>query len=335
MRTAITGVPGWLGNRFLSVLTDPSSDINKKYNNSPDREIVCLVLPQQLASVPQRPFTTYVPADITKAESLKGSLDGVDTLFHLAGIIHPKRVAELYSVNAEGTKNVIKEAVRAGVRRIIFISSNSVAGFSRPDKPFTENDPYDPYLAYGRSKMLAEQALMDAAAKGQIEAVILRLCWFYGPEQPRRQTRFFKMIEKGNPIIFGSGKNFRSMSYVDNSIQAMLLAEQAAAKNQVYWIADEHPYATLDIYRTVAKILGVELKPRFLPDIASSACRLVDRVLQSLGLYIQEFHVAGEMNQNIACSIEKARRELGYQPRISLEEGMRRSIEWCRAHGQL
>lgn len=335
MRVAITGFPGWLGNRFVAVLSDKTHHL-QKYNKFSTREVRCLVLPSMMKDLPQRPNVSYVAADITKPETLSGTLDGVETLFHFAGIIHPKRVKEFYSLHTDGTKNLLDEAIRAGVKRIIFISSNSVAGVGKPGQLFKETDAYDPYMNYGISKMQAEEVLLRAATDKKIEVTIFRFCWFYGPDQPHRQTRFFKMIQKGNPIIFGDGSNLRSMSYVDNSIQALFLAEgNPVAANQIYWVADERPYPTIEIYETIAKLLGVTLKPRFVPHLASTICYYIDRLLQAMGLYIPEFHVAGEMNKTIACSIEKARKELGYNPETSLEEGMRRSIEWCKANGRL
>ncbi|HEU0081171.1 MAG TPA: NAD-dependent epimerase/dehydratase family protein [Candidatus Paceibacterota bacterium] len=337
MKTLITGVPGWLGNRFLAILTDPNEPLNKRYNASPDRQIVCLVLPGLAATMPKLRNVTYVEGDITKPESLAGKLAGVDLVYHLAGIIHPKKIQELYDINAAGTKNLLDEAIRAKVRRFVYVSSNSVAGMNPSrDALFTEESPLNPYLNYGKSKALAEKAVIEASHAGAIETVVFRPCWFYGPNQPARQTRFFRMIAAGNPIVFGDGRNLRSMSYVDNTIQAFLLSEKSAqAANQTYWIADARPYETLEVYGTVARLLGVELKPRFVPGLASEVCALVDKALQALGFYIQEFHVAGEMNKHIACSTDKAARELGYKPEVSLEEGMRRSIEWCKQHGQL
>lgn len=173
--------------------------------------------------------------------------------------------------------------------------------------------------------------MRDAQRRGAIETTILRPCWFYGPGQPERQTRFFKMIQKGRPVMFGDGHNQRSMSYVDNTVDAlMLVLENEKAVGQTYWIADERPYRTVEIYATVAEILQVDLKPRRVPSLVSQTCRVVDKLLQSANTYVQEIHVAGEMDQNIVCDIGKARRELGYEPKIGLREGMRRSLEWCR-----
>ena len=83
-----------------------------------------------------------------------------------------------------------------------------------------------------------------------------------------------------------------------------------------------------------AELLGAkDYRPRHLPGLVSEACLLADRVIQGVGLYIKEIHVAGEMNKDIACSIERAKEELGYRPQVALKEGMRRSIEWCRENG--
>ena len=198
----------------------------------------------------------------------------------------------------------------------------------------TEEDLPQPYKHYGKSKLQAEQIISEYYNEGAIETVILRPCWYYGTRQPARQTRFFRMIKSGKPIFFGDGTNERSMAYVDNVTEALLLAESCEhANGQTYWIADERPYQTLEIYQTVADLLGVNLRPRFLPAFSSTCCEWIDTILQAGGLYSINFHVAGEMAKDISCSVEKAKRELGYRPRVGLEEGMKNSIEWCRSNG--
>jgi nucleoside-diphosphate-sugar epimerase len=198
-----------------------------------------------------------------------------------------------------------------------------------------EADEPRPYMHYGLSKYKAELLVNGAFKRGEISTAIIRPCWFYGVRQPERQTVFFRMIKKGNPIIFGDGMNLRSMSYIDNVVDALILAEEkAVSSGQTYWVADSGPYATIEIYRAIARLLGVkDLRPRFLPSYASTLCRTTDTLLQGCGLYVKEIHVAGEMDRDIACSIDKARQELGYEPKVGLEEGMRRSIEWCAAAG--
>ncbi len=329
MKALITGYPGWLGNRFLEMLSERM-----------EWDIRCLVLPNSDVSLVQklskRKPIELVYGDVTKKESLAKATQGIDCVFHLVGLIHPKKISELYEINTKGTGNLLEAAHQSRVKRFVYVSSNSVAGINESrEKLFTEGDRPNPYLNYGQSKFLAEEKVREYQNAKKLETVILRPCWFYGPHQPVRQSTFFTMIKKGNPILFGSGRNLRSMSYVDNTCEAMILAAtKSAANGQTYWIADERPYETNEIYETVAELLKVKkLSPRRVPDFVSEGCALADRVLQKLGLYKQEIHVAGEMNKHIACSIEKAKRELGYTPKISLREGMKRSIEYLRSQG--
>jgi len=130
------------------------------------------------------------------------------------------------------------------------------------------------------------------------------------------------------------------MAYVDNICQGLLLAATVSEANgQAYWIADARPYSINEIVATVARVLEEEFgircaAPRIrLPSFVGDMARLGDAALQRLGLYNQKIHVLSEMNQTIACSIEKAASELGYAPTVSLSEGMRASIEWCLANG--
>lgn len=334
MRVLLTGVPGWLGGRFLEILVKGFEDEGPVN----DWQIRCLILPgidtssiNELNGIKKVEKTT---GDVTKADTLKEAVKDIDIVFHIAGVIHPKKVRELFEINTQGTENMLKVSLEAGVKRFIYISSNSVSGTNaRRDVLMAEKDAPRPYLNYGISKFKAECAVRRFQDTGKLDTVILRPCWFYGPNQPARQTKFFNMIKKGNPLMFGDGQNLRSLSYVDNTSEAMLLAaEKEAAVGETYWVADSRPYSTYEIYKTVAELLEVkDFKPRCLPGFSSELLLLADKIIQGLGGYMKEIHVAGEMNKNIACSIEKARNELGYEPKIELREGMRRSIEWCRA----
>ena len=191
----------------------------------------------------------------------------------------------------------------------------------------------NPYLNYGKSKMLAEQLVKTYADK--LETVILRPPWFYGPEQPARQSTFFTMIRTGKMPIIGTGLNKRSMVYIDNLCQALLLAESVEAANgKTYWIADERPYTMKEIIQTIEMVLEKDFSIQIahrnfrLPDFVSKFAYLVDQVIQSFGLYNQKIHVLSELNKNIVCDITKAKNDLGYNPKIALAEGMKRSIAW-------
>jgi nucleoside-diphosphate-sugar epimerase len=126
------------------------------------------------------------------------------------------------------------------------------------------------------------------------------------------------------------------MAYIDNLFQGMMLAAVTEkARGQIYWIADRRPYTMNEVIDTVERLLADEFKLAVkhkrlrLPELASEVALLADKTIQGLGLYQMQIHVLSEMNKTIACSVEKAQRELGYRPTIGLEEGMRRSIQWC------
>lgn len=336
----VTGAAGWLGRGLLNALVGGLPDVEALSAPQPDLRIRALELP----SVDTTPIETLsdrievVKGDLRDAEDCKRFCEGAKgtTLFHLAGLIHPRRLRELYEVNVEGARNVLAAASDAGVRRVVVVSSNSPCGCNPSrEHRFDESSPYKPYMNYGRSKMLMEMHVKDVQESGSIETVVIRATWFYGPFQPPRQTLFFRMIRDGKAPIVGSGDNLRSMSYIDNLAQGLILAGiRPEASGQTYWIADERPYSMNEVVDTIERLLETEFgqdcahKRMRLPGFASEVALVCDWLLQSVGLYHQKIHVLSEMNKDIACSVERAKRELGYQPAISLEEGMRRSLAW-------
>jgi nucleoside-diphosphate-sugar epimerase len=342
----VTGFPGWLGNRLLHFLHEPHPDYPEGSRQPRYERLRCLVLPgTPVDSLRGRHAgIEVVEGDIRDPGAVGRLCAGAEgaTVFHMAGIIHPKRPRELLEINTQGTRHLLAAATAAGVKRIVATSSNSPAGVARdPSVVFDESSPVKPYMTYGLSKKLMEDDLNAAHRDGALETVILRPCWFYGPEQPPRQSEFFRMIKSGKAPIVGSGDARRSMSYVDNTSLGLLLAAASdTAPGNTYWIADERPYTMNEIVDTVEDLLENEFGMDVahgrmqLPSAASEVALAVDAVMQRAGLYEQKIHVLSEMNKTIACSVGKARAELGYRPGVELREGMRRSIEWCLANGQ-
>jgi nucleoside-diphosphate-sugar epimerase len=330
----VTGAPGWLGTPLVESLAQGATF--RSITVGP-RRVRCVVMPDADVTglVRLGSNVEIVRADLRDAPALEGVCDGATTVFHAAGLVHPRRVKDLYDVNVGGTEKILAAAISAKAKRFLFVSSNSPAGLNiSADRLMSEQDAPRPYLNYGLSKLKAEWAVLDAFRNGRIETSIARPCWFYGPNQPTRQTRFLRMIKGGKPIIIGLGTNLRSLTYVDNAVQGLLLLEAVEkAAGKTYWITDRRPYSFIEILQTVAKILEVDLRPRYLPSVGSHVARFADSLLQMAGFYQQELHVAGEITASIAVSIDAARRDLGYDPEIELEEGMRRSIDWCRTHG--
>ena len=334
--TVVTGAAGWLGTALVGALAGDGP-------HARPGSIVALALPgEPVDHLPER--VEVVRGDVTDPASLEALLDGraehgdVD-LVHAAGVIHPGSVADFDAVNHVGTRNVVEAALRHGARRLVHVSSNSPFGVNGArDDRFGNDEPYHPYLGYGRSKMHAELAVLDAVERG-LDAVIVRPPWFYGPHQPERQTTFFTLVRTGRFPVLGDGGQVRSMTYVDNLVQGVVLAELVETPpGRAWWIADAEPYTVAEIVETVGDALrdhGFEVRPNRvrLPAAVGVLAERLDGALQARGRYVTQLHVLGEMGATIAVDVSAARRDLGYDPRISLAEGMRRSVAWCLERG--
>jgi nucleoside-diphosphate-sugar epimerase len=341
----ITGASGWLGKALVNSLINGIDGLDLPILNKNDL-IRILVLPGEDLIF----FKKYskqieiVIGDVRNKNDCKVFCKNSKnaTLYHLAGIIHPKRVSDFYAINFEGTLNVLNAANKALLKRAVVVSSNSCVGCNDSfDQLFDEASPFNPYLNYGRSKMLMEKAIMDLQPKFNMDVVRIRTPWFYGPYQPERQSLFFKMIKDGKGPIVGKGNNLRSMAYIDNLTQGLILAGNSEnIRNKVYWIADDKPYSMNEIINTIEDVLSKDFSisckgsrlrlPSFVSDIAF----FIDKFIQSMGMYNQKIHVLSEMNKTIACSISLAKKELGFKPTISLREGMIRSVRWMIDNNQ-
>ncbi len=347
--TLVTGAAGWVGRALVERLLATRQDgrIRILVRNAGDID----------AFGWRRPGLEVVVGDVTRigdverffaglsgggesATGASGSHVPSTDVIHAAGVIHPESVAGFYAVNTEGTKNIVATARRSGVRRLVHVSSNSPFGTNPThDDVFRNDEPYRPYFNYGISKMQGELAVLEAVRADGLDAVIVRPPWFYGPFQPARQTVFFTMIKKGRFPVLASGEQRRSMVYIDNLVDGIIAAELTpGVAGKGYWIADAKPYSINEIVATVASALrdeGYDASGKSLraPGIVGKVAEFADKLLQGSGRYNQQIHVLGEMDKTIACDISAARAELGYDPKIDLHEGMRRSIQWCKQNG--
>jgi nucleoside-diphosphate-sugar epimerase len=331
----VTGAAGWLGQNLVRALAGER-----------ERERVrCLVHDAEEAPLLEivAPSVETVVGDVRDPATVDRLFDAVGpaTVFNAAGVIHPEgRTRELFDVNVGGTQLVLDRARRAGVTRFVHVSSNSPFGANAtPDERFTEDSPYNPYLAYGQSKMEAEQLVQRSYDRGDLATVIIRAPWFYGPFQPERQTRFFAAVRRGMFPIPGPGTNRRSLAYTGNLVDGLLCAEAAeGAAGAAYWVADAEPYELREVIQGVRDALEAEGLPAshrqpHLPAVVGTAAAALDRALQGRGLYVQALHVLGEVKDTIACDISKARADLGYEPATGLVDGMRASVRWCLDRG--
>ncbi|MGZ6523233.1 MAG: NAD-dependent epimerase/dehydratase family protein, partial [Bacteroidia bacterium] len=277
---------------------------------------------KNIISLPLNSNIEIVYGDITDPKSLTSALQNVKTVYHLAGIIYPKKIKTYYQINSEGTKNLVDACIVSGTRRIIFMGTDSICGYGRSQKIFDSTTPPHPYKNYGRSKYLAEKYILDKTEEGKIDGTSLRGFWFFGPFMPERNLNFFKMFHWKKQIVFGNGKNFRSISHVDNTIQAFIRAEKN--KNTIgkwYWIGDKKAdYTVDDIYKNIAESLGVKYNPMYIPNWICELFSIFDSMIGWFGRINATIHAAGKFHKNIAGKIDAAEQDFNYNPTVGFEE---------------
>lgn len=321
----LTGAPGWLGNRMIDIFING----DKKGNYYTNRKIRILVEPKykEMLNLPSNFELFY--GDLGNNDALLEATKGVKTVFHLAGAIYPKKIKTLYKVNTEGTKNLVDACIENKVRRIIYMSTDSVCGRGIKNKRiFDETSVATPYKHYGRSKYLAEKYIFQKTQEGQIDGTVMRGFWFFGPFAPQRQLNFFKMFSLPRQIVFGNGKNFRSISHVDNIVHAFLEAENNKQTfGKWYWIGGDKTDLTVDqMFKMVCNNLNIQYKPLYIPAFLCRFFSTIDHILSKFGYLNSSIHAAGKFYYDISGSSNAAKRDFNYSPVVNEEEAI---VELC------
>ncbi|HET9405083.1 MAG TPA: SDR family oxidoreductase [Burkholderiales bacterium] len=262
--------------------------------------------------------------DIGGETDWRAALEAASAVVHLAARTHVLRetaadpLAEYRRVNVDGTRRLAQQAVRCGVRRLVFVSSIKVNG-EATGRPFTENDAPRPGDAYGISKWEAEQALARVAAETGLEVVVLRPSLVYGPGVKGNFLRLMNLVARRVPLPLASIANRRSLVYAGNLVDAVLKAIDApGAAGRTYLISDGEDVSTPDLVRALAQALGVA--PRLLP--CPPAALMIGATLA--GRRAELARLAGSLQVDAAA----ARRDLGWRPRFTLSQGLAETARW-------
>ncbi|RME62464.1 MAG: NAD-dependent epimerase/dehydratase family protein, partial [Nitrospirae bacterium] len=254
--------------------------------------------------------------------------EDVDIIFHVAGLTKASKDEDFFIVNTEGTKNILKAAIKncKNLKRFVLISSLSACGPSFDGKPVTEETAPHPVSAYGKSKLMAEEIVLKE--KDKVPVTIVRPPAVYGPRD-RDFFFFFKLINMG--IYPYWGKSYYSIVYVDDLVEGIILAgEKPEARGQTYFFTDNETYSNDEIASVIAEAL--EKNPVKLPvprPILSGLALVGGKILSNPSIFNRD--KAREIRyNNWTCLCSKAQKELGYEPKVKLREGMKWTADWYK-----
>ena len=275
---------------------------------------------------------------VVDKEIVENCMQGVEIVHHLAAAFREMNVPNTFydEVNVGGTKNVLESAYKHKVKKFIYCSTCGVHG-NIDNPPGGEDAPIQPADYYQRTKYEAEPIVNEYFKKG-MKTVILRPAAIYGPGDPERFYMIFKKVAKGHFPMIGTGKTYYHPLYIDNLIDAFMLTMQGdKGIGEAYLIADEEYLEIKDIVLKVAKALNVVVKIKhypMLPVIITG--HIVEKICKPFKIAPPIFPRRVDWyRQNRAFKIDKAKRDLGYNPKIGIDEGLRRTAEWYKKEGYL
>jgi UDP-glucose 4-epimerase len=249
-----------------------------------------------------KPECTFIEGDITNYNDVREAIREKDIILHLSALAKPGPIEEdpmpAINVNVGGTLNVVRAAIEKGAKKIIYSSTGSVYSIDAK-MPIKESSPTVPYTLYGFTKLWAEQLLTYYRKK--IPSIILRYPNVYGPGKPWGPGVFINLLKENKiPTIF-SGKQKNDFTYVGDVIQANMKAIERDVEG-IYNIGTGKARSVMELFEASARALNSDIKPKIEP------ARSTD-----FNLFVYD--------------ISKAKRELGYEPRYDLEQGIEETVK--------
>ncbi|HZQ43878.1 MAG TPA: SDR family oxidoreductase [Acidobacteriaceae bacterium] len=306
-RFLITGIAGFIGSTLAHKLVEEGHQVSGIDNLSTGNL-------ENLEDI--RSAIKFEEMDLRDADGLRAACRGVEYVLHQGAVASvPRSVKDplgSHEANINGTLNLLLAARDAGVRRIVYAASSSAYG-DQPTQPKHEEMPPSPLSPYAVQKLTCEYYIQSFFHSYGLEGVCLRYFNIFGPRQAADSPYsgviaqfIFKMMDGVTPTIFGDGLTSRDFTFVDNAVNANLLACKApsqVATGRVFNVGTGKSRTLNEVYDGIASALGFKQAPQYGPE----------RV--------------GDVKHSLA-SIDRARRELGYEPKADFQQGLEKTVAW-------
>jgi len=335
----ITGASGFIGSFIVEKALKRGFEVWAAVRRSSSRQFL------------QDSRIHLIELDLNSKERLTGQMKDCrfDYVVHAAGVTKCLNKADFHRINTEGTQHLVEAlmALRMPLKRFVYLSSLSIMGAIREQQPYEEireSDTPRPNTAYGKSKLEAERWLEQLNEELKLKHeepfpyVILRPTGVYGPRE-RDYFMMAKSIKAHTDFAVGYRQQDITFVYVEDVVQAVFLAIEKGQTGRKYFLSDGEVYQSSTFSNLIHRELG---SPWW---IRITAPLWLLRIITFCGEYVG--HLTGKVTalnndkynimrqRNWRCDIEPARRELGYEPKVKLEEGVKRSIAWYRENGWL
>ncbi|MCS6818149.1 MAG: NAD-dependent epimerase/dehydratase family protein [Blastocatellia bacterium] len=326
-RILVTGATGLIGGRLIERLRE-----------HPDVSIRALARDPAKADRLRAPSVEIAIGDITRPETLPAALAGCHVVVHCAARVTERGSwEEFWRSNVEGTRHVLEAAAHAGVERFVHVSSVAVYGIFPRDQT-DETFPYQPCgNAYCDTKIEAEKVALEYFRQRGVPLVILRPGIVYGPHSRHWTIRIIELLKTNRLFLLGRADGICNHVYVDNVVDAILLAmTRDDAVGEAFIITDGEATTWREFFGHYARMLGRDSIPQLPAASAKVLLRFARWIARWRGRPLPPSPTIVDYLQHRALfRIERAKERLGYTPRVSLEEGMRRTEAWLREAGYL
>lgn len=322
MKILVTGGTGFIGGYFVPMLLEQGHQVR------------LVVRDEEKARKKFGDKCEYHVGDVTDKDSIKGCCEGIDIVFHLVAKsgneLPSKKNFEIFrKINVGGTENIIAEC--SGIKKFIYVSSTAAMGLVK-DNPITENSKCEPYLPYQVTKYEVEELIRKKCNDG-FPGIIVRPTKVYGINEPNYSyLTLAKLVKKRMFFKIGSGHNYTSNVYVSDFAQSLVKLVDGGVIGETYIITSNESIDFVESGRIIAEQLGVRLRVIRLPAwFMVTVAAIEERIFTLLG----KTPIVTKRNiqmtiQDRVYDISKAKKEIGYEPHMSMEQGIRTVIRWYK-----